>query len=47
MFVREDSGSEQLSESRSQRILWLLGELQAPYGVAFYQRDARSVYEWQ
>jgi glutathione S-transferase len=31
-----------LNESRSQRILWLLEELQAPYGVAFYQRDARS-----
>jgi hypothetical protein len=25
-----------LNESRSQRILWLLEELQAPYEVAFY-----------
>jgi glutathione S-transferase len=25
-----------LKESRSQRILWLLEELQAPYEVAFY-----------
>jgi glutathione S-transferase len=31
-----------LNESRSQRILWLLEELPAPYEVAFYQRDARS-----
>jgi glutathione S-transferase len=31
-----------LNESRLQRILWLLEELQAPYEVAFYQRDARS-----
>jgi glutathione S-transferase len=31
-----------LNESRSQRILWLLEELQAPYDIAFYQRDART-----
>jgi glutathione S-transferase len=31
-----------LNESRSQRILWLLEELQAPYEVAFYQRDPRT-----
>ena len=28
-----------LNESRSQRILWLLEELGAPYEIAFYQRD--------
>ncbi|MER9432962.1 glutathione S-transferase N-terminal domain-containing protein [Mesorhizobium sp. M0408] len=31
-----------LNESWSQRILWLLDEVQAPYKVAFYQRDART-----
>jgi len=31
-----------LNESRSQRILWLLEELQAPYEVAFYRRDTRT-----
>ena len=31
-----------LNESRSQRILWLLEELQAPYEIAFYQRDPRT-----
>jgi glutathione S-transferase len=31
-----------LNESRSHRILWLLEELQAPYEIAFYQRDART-----
>lgn len=31
-----------LNELRSQRILWLLEELQAPYEIAFYQRDART-----
>ncbi|SDR63634.1 glutathione S-transferase [Rhizobiales bacterium GAS113] len=31
-----------LNESRSQRILLLLEELQAPCEVAFYQRDART-----
>jgi len=28
-----------LDESRSQRILWLLEELQLPYEVKFYWRD--------
>ena len=31
-----------LNESRSQRILWLLEELQAPYEIVFYKRDART-----
>jgi glutathione S-transferase len=31
-----------LNESRSQRILWLLEELRAPYEIAFYQRDTRT-----
>jgi glutathione S-transferase len=31
-----------LNESRSQRILWLLEELGAPYEIAFYKRDATS-----
>lgn len=29
-----------LNNSRSQRVLWLLEELQAPYAIAHYQRDA-------
>jgi glutathione S-transferase len=29
-----------LNNSRSQRILWLLEELKAPYEIRFYQRDA-------
>ncbi len=29
-----------LNESRSQRILWLLEELQLPYDVKFYKRDS-------
>jgi glutathione S-transferase len=29
-----------LNDSRSQRILWLLEELGAPYDIKFYQRDA-------
>jgi glutathione S-transferase len=29
-----------LNDSRSQRILWLLEELEEPYEIAFYQRDA-------
>lgn len=29
-----------LNESRSQRILWLLEELDIPYDIKFYQRDA-------
>jgi len=31
-----------LNESRSQRILWLLEELNLPYEVRHYQRDART-----
>ena len=31
-----------LNESRSQRILWLLEELGAPYEIRHYQRDART-----
>lgn len=31
-----------LNESRSQRILWLLEELGAPYEIAFHQRDAET-----
>jgi glutathione S-transferase len=31
-----------LNESRSQRILWLLEELEVPYDIAFYKRDATT-----
>ena len=31
-----------LDESRSQRILWLLEELQIPYQISFYWRDRRT-----
>jgi glutathione S-transferase len=31
-----------LNNSRSQRILWLLEELDAPYEIKFYQRDAQT-----
>jgi glutathione S-transferase len=31
-----------LNESRSQRILWLLEELQIPYEIKFYKRDATT-----
>jgi glutathione S-transferase len=31
-----------LNDSRSQRILWLLEELQVPYEIKQYQRDART-----
>ena len=31
-----------LNDSRSQRILWLLEELELPYEIAFYQRDATT-----
>jgi glutathione S-transferase len=31
-----------LNNSRSQRILWLLEELGAPYEIRFYQRDAQT-----
>ena len=29
-----------LNNSRSQRILWLLEELELPYEIAIYQRDS-------
>lgn len=32
-----------LNNSRSQRIIWLLEELQLPYQIKHYQRDARSM----
>jgi glutathione S-transferase len=31
-----------LNESRSQRILWLLEELEVPYDIKFYRRDPHS-----
>jgi glutathione S-transferase len=31
-----------LNESRSQRILWLLEELEIPYDIKFYKRDATT-----
>jgi glutathione S-transferase len=31
-----------LNESRSQRILWLLEELETPYDITFYKRDATT-----
>jgi len=31
-----------LNDSRSQRILWLLEELGAPYEIKYYQRDAKT-----
>ena len=31
-----------LNQSRSQRILWLLEELEVPYAIKFYQRDATT-----
>jgi glutathione S-transferase len=31
-----------LNESRSQRILWLLGELEVPYDIAWYERDPKT-----
>jgi glutathione S-transferase len=31
-----------LNESRSQRILWLLEELETPYEIEFYKRDATT-----
>ena len=34
-----------LNDSRSQRILWLLEELELPYEIAFYQRDATTRLE--
>ncbi len=32
-----------LNNSRSQRILWLLEELQIPYELKFYKRDAKTM----
>jgi glutathione S-transferase len=32
-----------LDQSRSQRILWLLEELQVPYEIAFYHRDVHGM----
>lgn len=32
-----------LNNSRSQRIIWLLEELQLPYQIKHYQRDPRSM----
>jgi glutathione S-transferase len=32
-----------LDHSRSQRVLWLLEELEAPYEIAHYQRDAETM----
>ncbi|RZA01540.1 MAG: glutathione S-transferase, partial [Moraxellaceae bacterium] len=32
-----------LNNSRSQRILWLLEELEIPYQIKFYQRDAKTM----
>jgi len=32
-----------LNNSRSQRVLWLLEELELPYQIAFYQRDAKTM----
>ena len=31
-----------LNESRSQRVLWLLEELEVPYDIKFYKRDATT-----
>ncbi len=31
-----------LNESRSQRILWLLQELEVPYDIAWYKRDPKT-----
>ncbi|TEU24961.1 glutathione S-transferase [Alkanindiges illinoisensis] len=32
-----------LNNSRSQRILWLMEELEIPYQIKFYQRDAKTM----
>jgi glutathione S-transferase len=32
-----------LNQSRSQRVLWLLEELQLPYEIAYYERDNRNM----
>jgi glutathione S-transferase len=31
-----------LNNSRSQRVLWLLEELELPYEIKYYQRDAKT-----
>ena len=33
-----------LNNSRSQRILWLLEELEVPYEIRRYQRDAKTMF---
>lgn len=32
-----------LDNSRSQRILWLLEELELPYDIQFYKRDSKTM----
>ena len=32
-----------LNQSRSQRVLWLLEELELPYEIAYYERDSRNM----
>jgi glutathione S-transferase len=32
-----------LNNSRSQRVLWLLEELERPYEIRHYQRDAKTM----
>lgn len=32
-----------LNASRSQRVLWLLEELETPYEIVFYQRDPKTM----
>ncbi len=32
-----------LNNSRSQRVLWMLEELELPYDIRFYQRDAKTM----
>ena len=33
-----------LNESRSQRILWLLEELEVPYAVKYYERNRETMF---
>src|SRR4051794_29112214 len=33
-----------LNNSRSQRVLWLLEELQLPYEIKYYQRDPKTMF---
>jgi glutathione S-transferase len=45
-LVDEETGMitvHHLNESRSQRILWLLEELQVPYEIKFYWRDSHKM----